>query len=372
MQRFRLSALKTGLLQMSLMGVVTTTVGCSSVSTLTVRPTTPAQLELTPAPQLTQRQYKRILLLAPEQPVRVVEGIEAPVVVEKDTRYYVTQLEKVLLAKGFSVVSSEIVARAGTAPGLASRSAAERALIMGKQTEADAVLAIQSVSVQGGEKFYHIKDLSEVEQGKRLQDKKGNWLHRDTEECLYRLPYYEVRLEAKLIDVQNGDVLWVGAGRGTSLDVLPESWVVKLDEDCGVKEQQPFVYSEYLATESALDKTVHALLVRLIEPLREKAFTAKAAPKEPPPPPPVAKVEPPPPPPPPVVEPPPPPPKKMAVVSGTRSQLREGPETRSRRILVVPRKAKVEVLDTMGEWLKVKAQDGSTGWMHEKDLILPD
>jgi SH3-like domain-containing protein len=52
--------------------------------------------------------------------------------------------------------------------------------------------------------------------------------------------------------------------------------------------------------------------------------------------------------------------------------LREGPENRARRINTLPRKAKVEVLDTMGEWLKVKAQDGSTGWVHEKDLIVPD
>ncbi len=29
------------------------------------------------------------------------------------------------------------------------------------------------------------------------------------------------------------------------------------------------------------------------------------------------------------------------------------------------RKAKVEVVETMGEWLKVKAQDGTVGWMHE-------
>jgi uncharacterized protein YgiM (DUF1202 family) len=62
----------------------------------------------------------------------------------------------------------------------------------------------------------------------------------------------------------------------------------------------------------------------------------------------------------------------VAVVSSTKANLRESANNKSRRITTVPRKAKVEVLETMGEWLKVKSQDGSTGWMHEKDLIVPD
>ena len=38
----------------------------------------------------------------------------------------------------------------------------------------------------------------------------------------------------------------------------------------------------------------------------------------------------------------------------------------------ISRKSKVEVLETMGEWLKVKAQDGTIGWMHESTLIMAD
>src|SRR5689334_6167091 len=128
---------------------------CSSLTTLTVRPTKPSQLELVPAPQLSQKQYKRILLLPPEENVRIGEGIEAPVVGQKDMRFYIAHIEKAMLAKGFEVVSPEIVARAGSAPGAGTRSAAERAMVMGKQTQADAVLQLQSISVQSGEKFYH-------------------------------------------------------------------------------------------------------------------------------------------------------------------------------------------------------------------------
>src|SRR5690606_21649238 len=41
-------------------GAMAVLCGCSSITTLTVRPTEPSKLELVPAPQLTQRQYKRI------------------------------------------------------------------------------------------------------------------------------------------------------------------------------------------------------------------------------------------------------------------------------------------------------------------------
>ena len=29
-------------------------------------------------------------------------------------------------------------------------------------------------------------------------------------------------------------------------------------------------------------------------------------------------------------------------------------------------------LETMGEWIKVKTQDGSTGWMHDSVIIVND
>jgi SH3-like domain-containing protein len=62
----------------------------------------------------------------------------------------------------------------------------------------------------------------------------------------------------------------------------------------------------------------------------------------------------------------------MAVVSSQHAQLRDAPNKKGAKITSVPRKAKVEIVETMGEWLKVKVQDGTVGWMHESTLILPD
>src|SRR5262245_22140501 len=195
---------------------------CGAESTLVVRPTTPAAAELVPTPQLQQFAYKRLLVLAPETGVAVDDGIEVPFIKERGPSFYMGRLEKLLLGQGFEVISSEIVARVGQ-KAQGAGSAVARALIMGKETHAEAVLMVQSIAVAYAEKFYNIEDFSEVEPGLRVEDD-GEYRHKETDACLYRLPFYEVRMEAKMIDVQTGNVLWVGSAKETMLDALSESW----------------------------------------------------------------------------------------------------------------------------------------------------
>jgi hypothetical protein len=343
---------------------------CGAANTLVLRPTTPAPVEAVPTAQLESTIYKRLLLLPPEKGVSVAADVDVTLARERDGAHYMGRLEKYFLGQGFEVVSQEIVARLGR-KAQAGSSAAARALMMGKETHADAVLMVQSLSVHGGEKFFHIEDLSEVEPGLRVEDD-GEYRHRETEECLFRLPYYELRIEAKMIDVRSGDVLWVGSARETTIDALEESWTAKLDDDCGIEEQSPFIYRDQLHAEETFDRTVAQLYERTFGGLKRSALAGKPREREPAK---VAEPAPPPPPPPPppkVEEPPPAPAPKMAVVSSNQGVLRVGPDKRDKKVRVVPRKAKVEVLETMGTWHKVKVQDGTVGWMHEGSLIFPD
>ena len=65
-------------------------------------------------------------------------------------------------------------------------------------------------------------------------------------------------------------------------------------------------------------------------------------------------------------------PNKTATVSGKKASLRAGPGKRNQRIRTVPRKSKVEIVEQMGAWTKVKLQDGTLGWMHESVIIEND
>ncbi len=335
--------------------------GCSKASTLTVKPSEPQAAELLPADQLEASVYKRLLLLPIENNV-VVKDTKLAVLSEKDKAYYTAKLEKALLAQEFELISPEIVARAEKGLRGNKLSAAEKALILGKETKADAVFQVQELSVRGKVDYFTVEDLETqaVDASRVKEDKKGRLYHSETEECVFQLPYYEVRFEGKLIDARNGNVLWVGSGRQTVVDALQESWVAKLDKDCNL-EKENFVFGDYVGAEATLDNTFGGLLTRLVTPMKKSALAGKPLAKDDKPKP---KAEPKP-------EPKPEPPKvKTATVSTNKASLRAGPGSRNDRIRRVSRKTKVEVMETMGEWHKVKLQDGAVGWMHDSVVIM--
>jgi hypothetical protein len=336
--------------------------GCGSSQRLTVRPSQPAPVDTTVSPKLNEHAYRKVLLLPPE---RGVDARDAKVasVRKKSIDYYMAKLERLLLAKGFEVISPEIVARAGAEVGGKSGqlSAAEKALILGQKTKADAVLMLQSTAARSSAKYFRVEEerTTEIEPARVRRDEgEDHPLHKDTKQCLHEVPYYEVIVEAKLIDASSGTVLWVGSGRQSTIDTLRDSWVADVDGDCEVLKQS-YPYHEELAADATLERTVSALFERLVAPLAKSALSGK--PVE------VAAA----PPPPPAAE-PPPAKNLIAVVSSQRAALRDGASKRNPRLKDVPRKAKVEVIETMGEWMKVKLQDGTVGWMHESMLIVND
>ncbi|MCA9710994.1 MAG: SH3 domain-containing protein [Myxococcales bacterium] len=341
--------------------------GCAKADTLTVKPTTPDEPELVPSPRLEEYAYKKILLLPYEGEV-VIKGLDSAALTEPDGAYYTSKLEKALLARGFEVISPEIVARvAKSTKGAGKLSAAEKALVMGKETKADAVFVTQSLVLEATADFYSVQEMktAKVDSAKVKQDDKSKEYYQpETKECVFRLPYYSVRMEGKLIDARTGNVLWVGSGRQTAIDSLRESYVAKLGKKCELLEEN-FVFTDQLAGEPQLAATFGGLVDRLFDPLKLVAHKGKAIPADKPKAAP-KKEEPPPP----KVEEEPPPAVKTAVVSQKKASVRSGPGNRNDRLRYVSRKTKVEILETMGEWSKVKLQDGTVGWMHESTIIV--
>jgi hypothetical protein len=336
-------------------------VACGKTSTLTVKPGQSTAAELLPAEQLEKHVYKKILVLPIEKDVEI-KDTSIKVLREKKADYYGTKLEKALLGQGFEVISAEIVARAKKGVSTKS-SAAERALIMGKETKADAVFIVQSLTVEGTTDYFTVEDLKtkEIEPELVATDKKGRLYHEETEQCIFRLPYYKLTFEGKLIDARNGNVLWVGTATETVVDALDESWVAKLDKECGLVNEN-FSFGQYVSGETALASTYDGLLAQLLPPLKKSALSGtplvfdEDKPKPKPTPPPAKEPE--------------PPKVTTAVVSAKKASLRAGPGSRNERMGFVTRKTKVEILETMGSWSKVKLQDGRQGWLHDSTYIV--
>ncbi len=341
--------------------VVGTLAACGKTSTLTVKPGESTPPELLPSEQLEKYIYKKILVLPIESDVKI-EDTTIQVLRDKEPAYYGTRLEKALLSQGFEVIAAEIVSRAQK--GINSKmSAAEKALLMGKETKADAVFIVQSMTISGTTDYFTVEDLKtkEIEPNLVKADKKGRLFHEETEQCIFRLPYYQIEFEGKLIDARSGGVLWVGSTTHTVVDALDESWVAKLDKDCGLVNEN-FSFGQYVAGETALESTYDGLLAELLPPLKKSALAGtplvydEDKPKPKPTPPPVKEPD--------------PPRVPTAVVSAKKAALRAGPGSRNERMGYVTRKTKIEVLETMGSWSKVKLQDGRQGWLHESTFIV--
>ena len=335
--------------------------GCASAEALVVQPTTPAKVDHVLAPTLSKHSYKRILVLPPERQVQVANHALPDAVRARGMDFYISKIERDLLASGFQVIAPEVV-QGGKKNSKRKTSAVARALAMGKETHSHAVLIIKKLRVVADANYYHGEDNALVEEQDRNTDDDGNPVHRETEECLYKLPYYALTIEAKLVDVTSGDLLWMGDARSTTLDTLKDAWAARLDSDCNVEAQAPFIYEDELASEGVLERTANGMVNQLLSPMKKLALAGapiqraapknddnkKAKPKE--------KLN--------LV--------RVAVVTRSRAPLRGTPSRRGRRIRRVPRKTKVEVTESMGEWHKVRVQDGSVGWMHERSIILSE
>jgi hypothetical protein len=336
---------------------------CGSEAVLNLRTGKPEPLKLEPTLQLKKYAYKKVTIVPAHKSLEL-KDVEFEAVRDKGVDFYATELEKVLLRYGLKVLSPEIVAGVKSRSRIGKSAEAKKILSIGAKTKADAVLLIQKVEVRGLSKYYVSEEgmVTEVEPGLvRVDD--GEYYHAETEECLYPVPYYEVRIDAKAVDAATADVLWYGSGRQSSIDVAPKDWVGKLQDDCELLSEN-YIYGDYLNNETTLENVVTTLAKRLLTPFAKDATSgepidrdAKKAKVQPPPPEPEAE---------------PNPTVKTAVVSTRRALLRNGPSTRSGRKMKVPRKAKVEVLEEMGEWYKVKVQDGTVGWLHESTIIVND
>lgn len=59
---------------------------------------------------------------------------------------------------------------------------------------------------------------------------------------------------------------------------------------------------------------------------------------------------------------------KAAIVFAQESQVKSEPNNRSDEAFVLHEGTKVQILDTVSDWKKIKIADGKTGWIPQKDI----
>ncbi|MCZ7585882.1 MAG: DUF799 domain-containing protein [Deltaproteobacteria bacterium] len=141
-----------------------------------------------------------------------------------DYDFIVNEAERCLLENGFQIISQDVISKIDTVTSKRFRkeshtvryTAPETALLLGKKTNADALLVLSHVGAWPSEQYFLFDDDEWKFKARPMpQDAEGLWI---------TYPLWEVTLEAKLVDIKTGEIVWMGSGRYHSRNLFAEDW----------------------------------------------------------------------------------------------------------------------------------------------------
>jgi len=215
-------------------------------------------------------------LIIPPEEAQI--GEETKLLGATDYNRYISEMERVLLEAGYRVISQDIVARVersldtrkqDTATG-AVYTRAEKALVMGRETNADALLILNTLGFSTEQHFYVIDDarddVREVT-GIEFEQAERHFL------CTHTEFFTSFHFEAKLVDTDSGDVLGIGQADLHTPNLIPRTWeadfyISTTPTSCEIEEiQQNFRLSDYLsptAADTQIGNVVRTVLRKLV------------------------------------------------------------------------------------------------------------
>ncbi len=271
--------------------------GCSSYA-ITVEKTQPAELTvLSGGPGGTG--LRRLIFLSPDEAKCPTQCSD--VVNSTGYKRHVSYVEKKLQQKGYSLISGAIVSRVEhflkDSDSREKWDRTEKALLLGKETGADAILEVRSLYVDhkkhyylkaAGKDSFRRKPTKTVEKDLKAwrRDKPSNgWMwfpivgwailaSAPTPPSGYIIPEWEATVEVRMIDL-DGKVIWSGEKTVTTTNIMPEDWRARLDGHYSwsrIKgDDENFDYFEYFddseLQRKQLDLIIDAIVAEMPTPL---------------------------------------------------------------------------------------------------------
>ncbi len=175
-------------------------------------------------------------------------------------------IERNLMARGYRVISREIVSgldnRSGsradsTATPKASYDPAEKALFLKENSDAKAILIIEHLGIWITEMDYIFDDDRWIPAHRTADMEDGAW-------ATYYLPEISIRL--KLVNIENGQILWTAAGVMQARESFPGDWraVLSVRGDEVYTESESFRLSDF-NTYNSLYEQMESLISRMLE-----------------------------------------------------------------------------------------------------------
>lgn len=155
---------------------------------------------------------------------------EANALLDKDSaanNALVSAVEHALMAKGFLLVDKGVVSRieqylgANTHNTRENWNTLEKALLLGKETGADAIVQVRTMKVFRETKVYALRNGENV--FNPVPDKYGYNLMWSGQGSILPREWWSVMVEIRMINIQ-GELIWAGFKEVKLTDVLPEDW----------------------------------------------------------------------------------------------------------------------------------------------------
>lgn len=167
----------------------------------------------------------------------------------------VTRIEQRLQERGYNLISGAIVSRVENklkeSETREKWDRTEKALLLGKDTGADAIFEIRALYVDEGQRWFLKEKGRDVFNEKPHQtvdsainswawEKPGNgwyllpifgWIRlilADSPPSSFMIPYWKAAVDARMIDL-DGNIIWSGSKSVRSTDIIPQTWEARLD-----------------------------------------------------------------------------------------------------------------------------------------------
>lgn len=195
---------------------------------------------------------------------------------KEDFAKFSSMLERMLMDRGFELVSGAVVSRVeDRLRENKSREVwdrLEKALLLGKDTGADAIFEVKTLYVDEFKRVF-LKNGNEpyTEVPERYATEV---LARDHHARVFALDFWSATVELRALDLA-GRVIWAGQKTVRITDVLPTDWNAKVDGEGEVMVRN-FDYQMYLYNKELIADTLNAIIKELVQKMPSKVDGKRA------------------------------------------------------------------------------------------------
>ena len=233
---------------------------------LVLKKTEPLAPRIMKSNAVKDQKFTKLLFLSPDE-ARCPNQCSEVVRTKNSYSRFVNEVEKLLMEKGFDIISGAIVSRVETKLSDSQTrekwDRVEKALLLGKDTGADAIFEIKDLFVDEVVKTY-LRRPGEKEYREVPKDF-ANQFAANEKAAIFKVNIWQATVELRMIDM-SGRVIWSGTKTVALTDVLPSDWIATLKAKYPNVEvsKSNYDYQLYYFNRDLISATVQDIIKELV------------------------------------------------------------------------------------------------------------